>query len=314
MKINLRNRALGVALLGLLALCPAYADFIYVSTRYGIGKYNMDGSVVNASLVTGLNRADGLMLAGSDLYVVNNAYGGNASVGVYTTNGATVNATLLSLGQTRPASIAQSGANLYIFDDNENAGANSMGLYTTNGITVNAHLITGLCNPHWAVVAGAYLYISDYGLYHVTPASIGVYNLDGTAVNPSLVTSTSVGFGNIAVSGTSIYVANEDTGCVEEYTTSGALVTTNLISGFNLNSIGVELYQSHLFVTDSTFGTLGEYNLDGTAVNTQLITGLDRPCDVAFSVSAIPEPATVGIMVLLGGGLVGWRRLCRWGT
>jgi hypothetical protein len=58
-----------------------------------IGEYNLDGTTVNASLVSGLNIPEGIAVSGGDLFVVDF---GNNTIGEYTTAGATVNASLVT--------------------------------------------------------------------------------------------------------------------------------------------------------------------------------------------------------------------------
>src|SRR5579862_1488116 len=68
--------------------------FVTNSGNNTIGEYNLDGSVVNASLVSsGLFAPEGVAVSGSDLFVT--SFDGE-TLGEYTTSGATVNASLVS--------------------------------------------------------------------------------------------------------------------------------------------------------------------------------------------------------------------------
>ena len=75
-----------------------------------------------------------------------------------------------------------------------------------------------------------------------------------------------------------IYVANENSGTIGEYTTSGAVVNTSLVSGLDIPK-SITLSGSNLFVAN-IMGPIGEYTTSGAVVNASLITnamGLDDP-------------------------------------
>ncbi|MBV9482934.1 MAG: hypothetical protein JO249_19660, partial [Acidobacteria bacterium] len=74
------------------------------------------------------------------LFVVNF---GSATVGEYTTSGATVNAALISDSTLGIDAIAVSESNLFTVQ----AGPCSIGEYTTLGALVNSSLISGLNSP-----------------------------------------------------------------------------------------------------------------------------------------------------------------------
>ena len=67
-----------------------------------IGEYGLDGSTINASLISGLNKPAGLAISGGDIFVANN---GNNTIGEYGLDGSTVNASLIS-GLNGPVGIA----------------------------------------------------------------------------------------------------------------------------------------------------------------------------------------------------------------
>ena len=73
------------------------AQNLYVENGGGtsIGEYGLDGSVVNASLISGsyaLNAPWGIAISGNNVFVAN---AGSGTVGEYTTSGATVSRRLL---------------------------------------------------------------------------------------------------------------------------------------------------------------------------------------------------------------------------
>ena len=86
-----------------------------------IGEYNLDGTTVNASLVSALHGAQGVAVSGSDLFVANFSSG---TIGEYTTSGATVNASLIS-GLSGPIGIAVSGSDLFVANFGATRSANT---------------------------------------------------------------------------------------------------------------------------------------------------------------------------------------------
>ncbi len=98
--------------------------------------------------------------------------------------------------------------------------------------------------------------------------TIGEYNLDGTPVNPALISGLS-GYPEgmaIAISTSHLYVANFSSGTIGEYNLDGTPVNPALVSGLNEPSC-IALSGSSLYVTNFGSGTIGQYNLDGALVN-----------------------------------------------
>jgi hypothetical protein len=99
----------------------------------------LDGSTVNASLISGLGEPYGIAVSGNDLFVVN---GESGTIGEYTTSAATVNADLIS-GLNSPAGLAISGNDLFV----ESFYGHTVDEYTLSGTAVNPSLISGLDSP-----------------------------------------------------------------------------------------------------------------------------------------------------------------------
>ena len=157
------------------------AQNLYVANAYNntIGEYNLNGSPVNASLITsGVSEPYGIAISGNDLFVAAETIYGNAHVAEYTTSGATVNASLISLGQGTLTGIAISGNDLFV----ANNTAGTIGEYTTSGATVNASLISGLDDPWGIAISGNDLFVANYG-----SGTVGEYTLSGDTVNVSLI-------------------------------------------------------------------------------------------------------------------------------
>lgn len=73
--------------------------------------------------------------------------------------------------------------------------------------------------------------------------------------------------------GSDLFVVNDYSGTVGEYTTSGAVVNASLISGLIIPS-NLALSGSNLFVSSLNSATIGEYTTSGAVVNASLISGL----------------------------------------
>ena len=80
--------------------------------------------------------------------------------------------------------------------------------------------------------------------------------------------------------GADVYVTNNGSGKVGEYTTRGATVNANLISGLD-HPVGVAVEGADLYVANAGSNTVGEYTTSGAIVNTELIKGLNTPVAVA---------------------------------
>ncbi|HVP28587.1 MAG TPA: hypothetical protein VMW35_05430 [Myxococcota bacterium] len=112
-------------------------------------EYTTSGQLVNDHLITNLTDPYGLAVSGSDLFVADLSTG---IVGKYTTSGATVDASLITM--THPAAIAVSGPDLFISDlhDGTDPTDDTVGRYTTSGEVVNASLINGVGGFGLAIV------------------------------------------------------------------------------------------------------------------------------------------------------------------
>src|SRR5947209_8452552 len=76
-----------------------------------------------------------------------------------------------------------------------------------------------------------------------------------------------------------LFVTNQTTGTIGEYTASGATVNPNLITGLSFPA-DVAVSGGHLFVTNEVTGTIGEYT-SGATVNASLVSGLNGPAGIA---------------------------------
>jgi len=187
-----------------------------------VGAYNMDGTVKNAALITGIQSV-GLAVSGNNLYATNYLA---RTVGLYNaTTGAAISAPLITGagGQTRGITLDGAG-NIYM----ANLGDGTVSKYSSNGTLLNASLISGLNGP--------------FGLALDDQGNIFVSNFSGTTVGrydattgefynffiSSLVTPTGLAYRDGL-----LYVAQYNSGIVGTYNaTTGAPVNIeNWITG-----------------------------------------------------------------------------------
>ena len=199
----------GAAVAVALWLMPetGHAQIFAVNPSLGtIGEFTTSGALMNAALISGLNKPQAIAVLGTNLFVVN---AGNGTIGEYTTSGATVNAALVQ-GLNNPTSIAVSGTNLFVVNTGTStppyattAANGTIGEYTAAGATVNASLITGLNLPTAIAISGTNIFVKSDGPEGVT---IGEFNTSGATVNASLEFANGNSLGQcLAVAGANLF-------------------------------------------------------------------------------------------------------------
>ena len=124
----------------------------------------------------------------------------------------------------------------------------------------------------------------------VNPASgndsVAEYGLDGSLINSNLVSLPNNDLAGIAVSSSDLFVANQATGVIGEYTTSGQAVNASLLTGLAGPS-GIAISGSNLFETNfvgsSSGNSIGEYTTSGAVVNASLVKNLSEPNAIVVS-------------------------------
>ena len=280
------HRGLITLLLGIVAPFAMPRDAsaqIYVSTdAYGtIGEYAADGTVINGSLVTGLNPGQ-IVLSGSILFVANGTPG---TVGKYNAiTGAAINANFIT-GLNIPNGLAVSGNKLYV----ANIGSNTVGVYdATTGAVIKADLIPGLGAPCCLTLSGNDLFVTSH-----SSGTVGIYDATtGVAINSSLVTGLNAP-GGTALSGSNLFVVNQGNDEVGEYNAvTGAVINAGFITQLD-NPANVAVSGGELFVTDQWASTVGEYDAStGAVINASLITGVGL-CNGIIIVSTGTTACTV---------------------
>jgi len=273
------------------AIYVANANGFTSSTAASVGQYNLDGSVVNASLITGIGAPFGLAATSTDVYYTDND---NGVVGDYSTVTAGLNPSLIAISE--PTGIAVSSALLFVASQADD----TVKEYDTGGAPLALSFITGLNGPRQIALspAGTLLFVANNG-----NGTVGEYSAaTGTAVNSALIAGLN-GVTSVAVSpdGLDLYVGTQGDGTVGEYSiATGLAVIPSLITGVVPEYL--QVFGSSLYVDDFN-GNIDQYDLSGTGLNVPLIPNLDEP----LSFSVIPEPATGALLATAAGGLFALR-------
>jgi len=186
----------------------------------------------------------------------------NATIGEYSTSGASISASLIS-GLDDPLSLASDG-NGHLFE--ANFGNNTIGEYSTSGATINASLISGLNNPHQMVLDGnGDLFVANLA----GTGTIGEYNATtGATISASLISGLG-GNGSLAFDGNGDLFVATSNGTIGEYNaTTGAAIHASLVSGINdITGIVVVVPEPSTFAL-AAFGAAGLLACRRTPVRT----------------------------------------------
>jgi hypothetical protein len=264
---------------------------IYVASGLFTGKvakYSNSGTVINSSLITGLNFPTGVAVDGQgSLYVV---VRNDNKVSRYTESGGLLNATLLSY--STPSGIASDFlGHLYV----ARTDPGSVGEFTTAGQPVSVPFATGLFNPNGV----AY---NEGKVYALDSSAIYIYNTSGTLLN-TIAADNPWG---ICFDGSGhMFVPRQGAGAIAEYTSSGVLMNASLISGLSYPVYtgfdGQNLYVGEL---NNGNGRVGKYTTAGAPINPTLITGIDQ----FNAMVVVPEPSVLAFAMLALAWLLPSRR------
>jgi hypothetical protein len=193
-----------------------------IGTTGRISEYTTSGAVANANLITGLSEPTGVTVSGTDLYVVDL---GSRTVGKYTTSGAPINPSLISLPTNVPQDVIVSGSNLFVLGQH-------LAEYTTSGAVVNPSLTPNLGTPFGFVIVGSNVFIVSPGGAPGT-GKVLEFTTSGQPVNLNFITGLSDPH-SIAVSGGHFFISSFfPSSTISEYTMSGVLVNGDLVPGLN---------------------------------------------------------------------------------
>jgi hypothetical protein len=122
-----------------------------------IAEYNLDGTPINTSLVTGLDYPQGIVASGGHLFVAN--YQTSTIGECDAATGATINASLISGLPGGLTWLAVSDDGAYLFASSPNSG--KIGKYTTSGAVVNAAFVSGGFGATDGIAVSATIYLSS---------------------------------------------------------------------------------------------------------------------------------------------------------
>jgi DNA-binding beta-propeller fold protein YncE len=251
-----------------------------------IASYNLDGTLANASLISGLNFPVSAASSGGYIYEVNNS---SITVGKYTTAGATVSSTLFTpINYPGAITVSEDGTTLFVATTNFNSLDGRIGKYTSSGATINSSLITGLGRVSTLAEGGGQLFLANNG-------PLSTYSTDGTLLSADLIPT--VNTLALAVSGSRLFVLDSNTNTIGEYTTAGVAVNTFLVTGLQEYVTVMTVAGDKLYFLNQNHGFIGVYDLNTTALNTSFITGLGNGSVYGFAVAAVPEPSTYAALL-----------------
>jgi sugar lactone lactonase YvrE len=288
--------------LALLGTVPARGQILLV-TNYGggsagtgtVGAYSTSGSVINASLISGLTGPLGIAVSGTTIYVTQE----NGTVGAYNVDGTAINASLITGITGTPYGIAVSGNDLFVSRYSSNAVAK----YTTSGELVDSSIITGLHAPASLVISGTTLYVANSSSY-----TVGAYTTSGATINASFVSTGLVGRpSSLSIDGAKLYVGqNYESNRVGMFDASdGTPVNASFLvtDGFPVSSLalfGGQLFVANVLNDSNSTNTIGVFDsIDGSVINASLFAGLSSANSMAVMV-AVPEPSTYAVFAGLG--------------
>jgi len=234
-----------------------------------IGKYNLDGTVVNASLITNITGyPQNLAISDTNIFV---ASGNSGVIGKYTTSGATINASLIT-GLNGPEQMAISGTNLFVAVFQ----GRTIAEYTTAGATVNPLLITNLGQVNGVAISGTNLFTAE-----TSARRIGKYTTTGTVIANALISN--LGSPRVlAISGTNLFVTDDSGNKVGEYGFSGTTNNATLISGL-LFPYGIAVAPTFQSITPTNSAVILTWNaIEGRNYQVQYKTNLTQPGWINF--------------------------------
>jgi WD40 repeat protein len=296
---HLFARKLGTGLLLASALAAgAHAQTIFVAdpnTPGAVRSYNIDGTLLNSSLVSGLNY-EGLALSGSSLYVT--YAGGTANSGeikkiTLDGTGAVSSSGFFALGGglNSPWSLAVTSTNVLVADFN----TGNLIKYDLVGTQLASFQAGGgFTNPYGIAVSGDTLWVSQA----TTGAGLNTihgYSISSFSSTPTFTITANLDLPHgLVVSGNTLYVANGGaSGNIWSFDATTGASIGQVVSGLTTPQ-GVTFYGSSLYVT-SADGTVKAFDAatGNPLAGFTTITGLSSPNGIVVgSMSAVPEPST----------------------
>jgi virginiamycin B lyase len=287
-----------VATVLLLTPAGAQAYLYWQNGGLGIGRANLNGSVVDQSFITHDGAQCGLAASGSYLYWAVGGPSGATTIGRASIDGTGVNNSFIR-GASDPCGLAIAGG--YIYWGNNGATSDYIGRANLNGSDVDQTYIATGGRTCGLAIEGPFIYWAGK-----LQNEIGRANLNGTGVDPAFIaTAANSSPCGIAADASNIYWANTQTGTIGGAALDGTGVEQSLIGGLGV-PVWVTVEGAHLYWIDFADGHLAEANLDGTGVDENLVqAGYTQPYGLAADALSSPIAGqTVGASPVSGTVLV----------
>ena len=266
-----------------------------------VGEYNGATGTFDPSLVSGLNMPQAIAVAGDNIFVVNSVGGKfGQSIGEYNAvTGVSINDHLISGLQGRVGVVAF-GDILFV----TSSATHRIDEYNaTTGTLTQSGFVKGLKlkGPAELAVAGGNLFVVNSSTAGKNGESIGEYDATtGATVNSSLVTELH-GRVDIAVSGTSLFVASSATHRIDEYDTTTGMLVAELVKGLH-GPTDIAVFGGDLFVTDVPNQSIDTFNATTGMSEGTVLTKLHGPQGITIvPVSgSVTDTSYSWLLLLLG--------------
>ena len=274
----MRATAVALATLAAVTVVGRADAFVYwTETAIGTaGRANVDGSGVNITFITGLDKPQGTAIDSAHIYWVT----GLGTIGRANLDGTGVNGIFI-IGALGAQGVAVDGAHVYWTNSGPNG--DRIGRANLDGTGVNPAFITTVVPAADVAVDGSHVYWTSSGIN-----AIGRANLDGTGANQVFITGAQNPQG-VTVDSAHIYWANGNSGYIGRANVDGTGVNEFFIFAGKPEWVAVD--SAHVWWTNgSPFYAIGRANLDGTGVNQRFIDTLSTASGVAVDALAAPSP------------------------
>ncbi len=290
-------------LLTLIGATLAHGQTVFVATSSGsVAQYNAAGTVVGGFGASDmLNGLCDIGVSGGYLYAMS---ANSGVIGKYTTEGAVVNATLIS-GLSSPQTFEVYGGNLYVAT--YMGGTWGIAVYAPSGSLINGSFITGLPQPRAMAFDSGILYLVNFG--GDGAGTVAKYDAaTGALVNGSYITGLNYP-SSIAIAGSTVFVTdgrNSGAGGIGKYDlNTGVAINASFVTGFS-NTEDLEIFGNLLFSLNPSpgDGTLKVYDATtGAVINAAFASSLTS----AYGLAVVPEASSFAILLgaaalLVAGG------------
>lgn len=190
-----------------------------------IGKFALDGTVLNSSLVAGLSNVGEVLTQGNDFWVVRNS---PLEARRYDSAGALQQTINLSVMSTAARAMAiDSIGNYYFINSNQVFKYNSAGNWTGGFVTISGQTLFDI------------LIDSSDNLFISSSSGGTIYKTDTALATPtSYISSLSTPRGLALDAQSNLYVMNSFANQISKYSSSGALIEANYVFGISPSGSG----------------------------------------------------------------------------